>query len=364
MKKCFFVILLLSLASVCVSQSKATYSTYKNGDWANSTTWVAGNIAPISGNNASDWIGHVVVLNNSISFDNGCELHVNGNLIINGNLTANNNLLIDVTGTLVINGNVIGKNNAGIKISGAATVTGNVGFEGNGSIAMNNGTLTIGGSLTGGTGGEITGTGTINIDGGNTFDPTPAGGVDVNPALPVEFIGLSYKVNSDNVELKWETASEIFNDYFTIEKSQNGTDFEVIGNVKGSGYSNSIVKYNFFDENIENGVCYYRLSQTDYDGTTVILKTIVCKITADKNAVIAFQNPVVEETFQVNYSGEPGKYILNIYNVNGQVVLTEENTSENNSGTFNVNRSGIKGYYFISVTNSLGKTSSSPVIFN
>ena len=233
--------------------------------------------------------------------------------------------------------------------------------------------MSINGNFTNGTGAVISGTGTIQTSGtyngdgivfGQTTNAITSGTTITGGALPVEFMGLTYKINPDNVELEWETASEIFNDYFTIEKSKDGTNFEIIETIQGAGYSNSIVKYNFYDKNVTDGICYYRIKQTDYDGTTVILKTIACKIAPDKNTLITFQNPIVDQTFQINYSGESGKYVLNIYNTNGQIILSKENISDNNSGTFDINRSGLKGYYFISIMDPFGKISSYPVVLN
>jgi len=88
---------------------------------------------------------------------------------------------------------------------------------------------------------------------------------DLSDALPVELIDFTYTV-TDNVNLYWSTASEINNDYFEIEKSTDGINFEHIGGVNGNGNSNSIIDYNYIDKNPLNGISYYRLKQVDFDG--------------------------------------------------------------------------------------------------
>jgi hypothetical protein len=335
----------------------ANFSSVTDGGWGTNSTW---GVSSSPGNSTSDNItintnDSVYTISNIVIKNGGYLTIKNGGILVVHDMEFSNgsHISIETGGKLIIKGNLTNKNNS--------------------KNVVVIGTINVSGNFDNGTGGIVTGTGSISVTGnyegnGSTFshpnNSYSSNSTITGSSLPVEFIGLSYKVNTDNIELNWETASEINNDYFTIEKSLNGTDFEIIGTVKGSGYSNSIVKYTYNDENMVKGVCYYRLSQTDYDGTTVILKTIDCNITDDKNAVIVFQNPVIDETFQVNYSGDPGKYLLTIYNVNGQKIASDENSSENNSGTFYVNRSGMKGYYFISITDPTGKTSFYPVIFD
>lgn len=84
--------------------------------------------------------------------------------------------------------------------------------------------------------------------------------------LPIEllyFKGSLY--NSDNI-LHWSTASEDNNDYFTIEKTKDGIDWEVVDREPGAGNSSNQLYYSFVDENVESIINYYRLKQTDYDG--------------------------------------------------------------------------------------------------
>ena len=85
-------------------------------------------------------------------------------------------------------------------------------------------------------------------------------------ALPISLISFTGKtVGADN-ELKWVTASEKNNNYFTIEKTTDGTIFDILGVVNGAGTSNAILDYQFTDYNVSSTLNYYRLKQTDYDG--------------------------------------------------------------------------------------------------
>ena len=68
------------------------------------------------------------------------------------------------------------------------------------------------------------------------------------------------------VLLDWITASEFNNDYFTVEHSGDGINFESIANVHGAGTSSIYHYYETTDENPLEGQSYYRLKQTDFDG--------------------------------------------------------------------------------------------------
>ena len=84
--------------------------------------------------------------------------------------------------------------------------------------------------------------------------------------LPIELLYFKGSVyNSDNI-LHWSTASEDNNDYFTIEKTKDGIDWEILTRESGAGNSSNQLYYSSVDENVESIINYYRLKQTDYDG--------------------------------------------------------------------------------------------------
>lgn len=94
--------------------------------------------------------------------------------------------------------------------------------------------------------------------------------------LPVELLFFSAECASNyHVQLNWETASEINNDYFIVEKSFDGINFKQIEIVKGAGNSTINLKYSLLDNFSENtSQLYYRLKQVDYDGTSTISKIV------------------------------------------------------------------------------------------
>lgn len=91
--------------------------------------------------------------------------------------------------------------------------------------------------------------------------------VIVNP-LAVELLSFEAKAIGERlVELSWVTNTEQSNDYFTIEKSVDGIHWEQLGEFDASGESHVQKEYIEYDMNPFSGISYYRLSQTDFDGS-------------------------------------------------------------------------------------------------
>ncbi|MBP8823748.1 MAG: T9SS type A sorting domain-containing protein [Flavobacteriales bacterium] len=94
-----------------------------------------------------------------------------------------------------------------------------------------------------------------------------------NLPLPVQLVAWGGKCHGGVVELKWTTATEQDNAFFTIEKSRDAQDWSAIGTVPGAGNSSSLTGYAFADRDAQN-LAYYRLRQTDINGTTTVSHTI------------------------------------------------------------------------------------------
>ncbi len=87
--------------------------------------------------------------------------------------------------------------------------------------------------------------------------------------LPITLMKFDAEVDNNNdVKLMWTTAQEINNEYFTIERSSNGLDWEEILKIPGAGDSKTARSYSEYDRNPLWGKSYYRLKQTDFDGSS------------------------------------------------------------------------------------------------
>ena len=94
---------------------------------------------------------------------------------------------------------------------------------------------------------------------------------------------LNGEIQEGSNRLTWTTSSEINNDYFLVERSINGIDFETAQKVKGKGTSSDENQYSFLDINKKNGRAFYRLVQIDYDGIATFSHTVVLTRNKDAN---------------------------------------------------------------------------------
>ncbi len=148
-----------------------------------------------------------------------------------------------------------------------------------------------------------------------------------NTSLPIQLISFEAKQQNEAVVLSWITATEVNNDYFTVERSIDGVQFDFVANIKGAGNSNQIQNYSYFDRfNNEDGV-YYRIKQTDYDGKFSYSDVVyVAKSVQKSELVSVYPNP--SETNLITFSAtSPELYNLAILTLSGQVLQTQELTS-------------------------------------
>lgn len=130
----------------------------------------------------------------------------------------------------------------------------------NGTAWVNHGN---GGTTGNATNGTIISAGVIT-----SFSPITLGSSGLDNPLPVELLSFSATAENEKVNLKWVTASELNNDFFTVQHSIDGVEFTSLGNVAGQGTKQSATTYNYVDESPMAGINYYRLKQTDFDGTS------------------------------------------------------------------------------------------------
>jgi hypothetical protein len=147
-------------------------------------------------------------------------------------------------------------------------------------------------------------TNTLTWSGLTTFS-TYSGAGDQVVALPIETVEFKGQKTTIGNKLEWKTVSENQSDYFTIEKTTDGQTFEIVGKVDGAGSSNKVVDYELIDANFINGINYYRLVRTNYDG--LILKTdlisIDNRIVEGKTKTVAFETNILGQEINEFYRG-------------------------------------------------------------
>lgn len=170
--------------------------------------------------------------------------------------------------------------------------------------------------------------------------------VSITPTgtLPVELVDFKATTAKTKTHLFWRTATEISNDFFSVERSGDGRSFSEIGKVAGAGTTFEPQDYTFTDEHPLSGVNYYRLRQVDFDDS-YSYSPVVTTITGAAGEINIYPQPAGDLlNIQLqNPSEEPGAF--GIFDRAGGLVLSGElpesgiktlNISELPSGIYNI----------------------------
>ncbi|MFT7034536.1 MAG: hypothetical protein ACJA2S_003053, partial [Cyclobacteriaceae bacterium] len=173
-------------------------------------------------------------------------------------------------------------------------------------------------------------------------------------ALPIELVDFDVVKDDDAFDILWTTATEIDNDFFTIERSTNGVDWTVLTTVKGAGDSNTQSDYQISDKNPIYGESYYRLKQTDFDGKFTYSPIVYVNFGDIQTSVTIYPNPTRNE---VNIYGSAEELsVLKIYNALGLDLTDRTTIIESNDRKMVINLSGLKtGMYYIKTKNTSQK---------
>jgi len=145
--------------------------------------------------------------------------------------------------------------------------------------------------------------------------------------LPVVLLSFDAKLNGDEVDVFWTTATECNNDYFVVEKTKDMINYKEVVTVDGAGNSNNIINYFEKDHNPFYGLSYYRLKQTNFDGRYWYSDHAAIEfIESFTGSFNVFPNPasVINNIF-LNMNGlEPDKEVLVVVkSVLGQVLYSK-----------------------------------------
>ena len=189
---------------------------------------------------------------------------------------------------------------------------------------------------------------------GTGFSFFGAGTEDDN-ALPVELVSFNGSCNDGVVDLSWQTASENNSEDFEVEYSRDGIDWNLIHTEPAAGFSTELITYNYEHKQAISGDNYYRLTQNDIDGASVIYENLVinasCQSTANGYFSI-FPNPS-SGSFQVvmNSPEIEGVANLNISDTKGNKVFTKQITVNSGINMYVIQEALAPGIYYINVEN-------------
>jgi hypothetical protein len=160
--------------------------------------------------------------------------------------------------------------------------------------------------------------------------------------LPVELLLFTGTPHENFNLLEWMTATEKDNDFFTLEKSFDGISFETVGTIKGAGNSSVQQNYSMLDDHTANGIIYYRLSQTDYDGTTSKSSIIAINRKNKICVVMAYPNPSTGPCALNIETVQTGKYTVYINDLNGKELFKQSIFIDKEVYSYNFNISDYK----------------------
>ncbi len=169
--------------------------------------------------------------------------------------------------------------------------------------------------------------------------------------LPIELLSFSAKkINLHEGLVQWTTVEEVNNDHFTLYKSTNGVEWFELTQIQSEGNSHSQVQYEFLDNNLQQGVTYYKLTQTDRDGTEKQVGIIMLDNSITYQDIRLYPNQV-ENELTIELPESSTDFLVMITDATGKTSnLVADFT---NNSILKADMSSYKpGIYFVRVANN------------
>ncbi|HQQ97542.1 MAG TPA: T9SS type A sorting domain-containing protein [Cyclobacteriaceae bacterium] len=182
---------------------------------------------------------------------------------------------------------------------------------------------------------------------------------NANSPLPIQLKSFAARVMEKGVELTWQTETELDNDYFTVERSSEGIQFETAIKVQGAGTSTDSKEYTAVDYNVRQGTSYYRLKQTDKDGASSYSAIVAVEIMEAHHPYTVYPNPA-SEVVHISFRAGEAPDGLRILDVMGSSVQFEYVADEKG---IRIPTSDFKpGMYLIQIIHGLTTTTARVVV--
>jgi hypothetical protein len=361
-----FLFMLCTLFVQAQQSTPVRYLSIANGDWNNPSTWfiTSGNgpgVSPFPAPGANNVINITTNVRLNIDYDvSGSDgflsITPNGSLVDGGNRTltlgeqtggpetrlnvqarSNRTLALDlykinfIKTDALIYANINVSSCVTFVISNDITLTATFTIGGNlmneqGNSSINGRPNPVAGALI--VAGKILGYNNANQIGQflrtNTRSEGPVA-LDCNALpLPVELSSFTAAFDNNQVNLRWITASEKNSADFTVERSFNGETFTEVAKVAAAGTSSARLEYAATDLGMRKGLNYYRLKQTDLDGTFSYTQVIPVQVGSVKQQLQAYGD---NGNLNIVLQTEAALQTLRVLDNMGRVVYTENLTS-------------------------------------
>jgi len=184
------------------------------------------------------------------------------------------------------------------------------------------------------------------------FSPFTLASTTSDNPLPIELLSFEVTKCGFSACISWQTSTEVNNDFFTVERSKDGISWESIDEIKGAGNSTSALNYETTDYKPYQGISYYRLKQTDFDGKFTYSKVEDLEINGIENGqTIVYPIPAID---QITIKGELIEVEkFRIFTTSGLDVTSKVKVLNNNKLSLNLDvRRLQQGVYIIRTPNS------------
>lgn len=183
-----------------------------------------------------------------------------------------------------------------------------------------------------------------------------------NVLLPIELISFTGEAIENAIILNWITAMEKNNAFFTILKSDNGDDFFEIGTLMGAGNASTNIEYAYVDPNPLDGINYYLLKQTDFDGKSTESDMIMVAYGQSDIYMLVYPNPIVDKVNIVINSIGRDHGVIAIIDITGQIVMHENVELTKGANTIELNPNLPAGQYVMTCQFNNQKFNASKII--
>ena len=337
--------------------ASSSFSSTKSGNWSTNSTWAGGTAPTTTGLNGDDVTVNTAhtVNSSTLTIDNGVTITIKSSstLYITGDLVVKNNLVLNNSGTLIITGDLTAKNGANITINGGGNVkiSGDASFDNN-TVVLVKGVLQVVGSLTFGNNNSFSGNGSVVVGSGCSYWTGP-GGCSTG-TLPIKLLSFTAEHDKGVVNVEWKTASEENNEFFTIERTNDGVNYQPIATIPGAGTTLKQSSYSYEDSNPPSGKIYYRLSQTDYDGKSETFQHVVVDITSsNESSFQIFPNPLKGSLLNIIISNaEEGS--IEVINMKGDKIIAREVGDQELNFQLNLGDNLQPGFYYVNYKSASG----------
>lgn len=402
-------ILYISLLFISLTANATVYTTAASGSWTSGSTWVGGSapaVTPVD----------TVIINHTVNYGNNTvtvyeylEVGASGklwtdrnkavqihqfstlvnygevdipNLVVDGTVH-NYNVFFTASFTNRGSGRIYNHTGAEFNSSGQVSNSGIIINDGllnsphifvnnNGTLTGDGGTYLFDANVVSNAGATIMCSGPLGIDICSSDGSEPSSviyssgyidsscvticgrSLDGGSGLPITLISFEAEEGDNgSVDLTWATANEINNEYFEIQRSENGIDFETVEIVPGAGNSTIRLDYSTTDVPPMNTVVYYRLKQTDYDGKTTTSDLVVVKVSQFEFGFDVAPNPTKGQ-FTIHMDNATADELnVTIYNTLGQIVKIDVAQTEPGlpvNLNISLNNELPSGSYFVNLT--------------